>query len=72
MTRAEFREAMVKSHGEPFTISYFDRSGWEEGKPNLLRPWSTVARKRLFELATELLAKCNTRVGANLPWVHRP
>lgn len=71
MTRDEFRQAMVDAHSEAFTISYFDRSGWTPGSPNVLHPWSTIARKRLIELAGRVLKDCDARIGSNLPWVER-
>lgn len=71
MNRVDFRQALVKAHGEAFTFSYFDRSEWEPGAPNVLHPWSKVARGRFMELAGNVLKDCNVRIGTNAPWRDR-
>jgi hypothetical protein len=46
MSADEFRARLVDEFGEPFTVSYFDRSTFIDGPSPVLHPWSLVAIPR--------------------------
>lgn len=63
MTRDEFREKLSDRFGEPFTISYFDRSGFSAGDAPVLYPWSYVAESKFKHEAWTFIRGLGVRLG---------
>jgi hypothetical protein len=66
VTRAELRDRMVAEFGEPFTFSYFDRSGFTE-VGQILTPWSLVANDKFRREARGFLQREGIALGKPSP-----
>jgi hypothetical protein len=64
MSADEFRARLVDEFGEPFTVSYFDRSTFIDGPSPVLHPWSLVANDKFRRVARRFLEREGVRLGA--------
>jgi len=63
LTRDQLEAHMVQEFGEPFVISYFERSVFAEGENPILYPWSMVAAERLRREAKHFLEREGVKLG---------
>lgn len=63
MTRDEFRAELVKTFGNDFAVSYFDRSAYSSSGPQpTLRPWSFTAERKFLGEASTVVKRENVKL----------
>jgi hypothetical protein len=63
MNKQEFYDLVADEFGEPFAISYAERSGFTGGDNPVLYPWSLVANDKFSREARKFLQREGVRLG---------
>jgi len=63
MRREHFRDLLAAEFGEAFAGAYFDRSGFSEGPPAVLYPWSYIAEDKFKQNARRFLEREGVKLG---------
>jgi len=63
MNRQQFVDLVVAEFGEPFAISYVERSEFTGGDNPILYPWSMVANDKFRREARRFLEREGVKLG---------